>query len=323
MRTGRRRFLPAVFLGLACLGSLPAVAKQDKPRDELSIGIVAHASGSEDSQLRDALGAVDASRPGFVLVNGIKLASEPCSDELYLQRKTLLENVRTPVVVSLAASDWTACLTAQGQPAAMERLNRLRELLFMNERALDDGKLLQLRQSGNAKFRNFAENARWEMRGVQFATVNLPANNNHYLPDAGRNSEFEDRLIATNDWLQRIVSNATRKKLSLIVLFSDANPFAAPEPAPLFGGPSKRDGFREVRRKITTLAATYRGKILLVHGQTGAPTPIRWQKNIGVLAAGPGNGSDWIRLAVNPGTANPFRVDREVLIAAVDKDRSK
>lgn len=313
---------------LAAICSLLPGAAMAKP-DEIQIAILAHTLRSDDKQLREALEATDAARFAFVLVNGIKLAGEPCNDALYLQRQALLDNARNSVIVSLAATDWAACMTTQNKPAAIERLNRLRELFFdlenTSESALENASNQPRRQSESTKFRNYVENARWEIRGILFATVNLPADNNHYLAEAGRNSEFEDRQIATAEWLERIVRSATGNKVATIVLFSDANPFAAVDPQPLFGSAYRRDGFREVRRKLVALAATYRGKILLVHGQPNEPGTaagkILWQKNIGTLAAGSGNASTWMKLTLSPGAANPFRVKNEAL--AAEKQRGK
>ena len=313
-------------VALAALCSLLPATAVAKPGD-IKIAIIGHALKDEDSLLREALQATDAERFAFVLVNGLKLASEPCSDEIYLQRKALLDHARNKVMVSLAASDWSGCMTAQNQSAAIERLNRLRELFFTNEAATGDDNLLPLNQSVSAKFPDYVENMRWQVRGIQFATVNLPANNNHYLTEAGRNSEFEDRQIATNDWLKRVVSAAVRNKLATIVLFCDANPFATAGPERFFGNSSKRDGFRETRRKLMALAATYRGKILIVHAQASAadnkPAAIVWQKNIGTLATGQGSASAWTRLTLNAGAANPFRVTLEPLNTVQEKERGK
>jgi len=138
-----------------------------------------------------------------------------------------------------------------------------------------------------------------------FATVNLPASNNHYLTEAGRNSEFEDRLIANQNWLQRIFLIAARKKLGGIVLFCDGNPFALPAAG------TKRDGFAEMRRRIGQLSVGFPGKVLVIHGQAdvGAQTSqgIAWHNNLGILDAGP----DWLKVTVNPKSAKLFAARSE------------
>jgi hypothetical protein len=148
-----------------------------------------------------------------------------------------------------------------------------------------------------------------------FATINLPANNNHYRPEAGRNSEFEDRLIANRDWLQRIFTFAARKKRAAIVLFCDGNPLAKPTSSQFFDFGTKRDGFAETRRHINALAAKFPGRVLIIHGQAAdkpsAPDSINWRDNLGELDVG----SEWIKLTVNPATPTLFSLGNEAVEA--------
>ena len=112
------------------------------------------------------------------------------------------------MIVMPAASDWSDCKNSAGRTAAIERLNRLRELYYAEPESLGERKLDVTRLSANAKFRSYAENAHWVVGDVLYATVNVPANNNHYLPEAGRNSEYEDRLVANRFWLNRLFALA-------------------------------------------------------------------------------------------------------------------
>ena len=89
------------------------------------------------------------------------------------------------LIVSLAASDWVNCKAKNGKSIAIERLNRVRELFFAEDVSFGDTDISLIRQSSSAKFRSYAENARWEYGDILFATINLPADNNHYLPEAG------------------------------------------------------------------------------------------------------------------------------------------
>jgi len=104
----------------------------------------------------------------------------------------------------------------------------LRDLFFSDEFSFGASKLPVIRQSVAVKFRSYGENARWEFGNILFATINLPADNNHYLPDAGRNSEFEDRAIANRDWLQRVFTFAARKKWKGLYCFAMATRFPSP-----------------------------------------------------------------------------------------------
>lgn len=224
--TSGRRFvrLPLLVAGLlaACLQGQPALAA---PADQagFEFAVLGHSfnAGPDDGPLKKAIAETSAFNASFVVATGIKAASESCSDKLYSQRKDVLDASGPPLIVSLSASDWANCRNSRGRVNAIERLNRLRDVYFADDQSLGQRKLTLSRLSSTAKFRSYAENAHWEYGGVLFATVNLPANNNHFLPEAGRNSEFEDRLVANRFWLNRLFAMAKREKLGALVLFSE------------------------------------------------------------------------------------------------------
>lgn len=258
----------------------------------------------DEPELREAIETTDADSLAFVVANGIKAANEPCTDAVYKRRKALLDEAKNGLIVSLSASDWAECKNAGGKPAAVSKLNFLRELFFTEEFSAGGTKIPLVRQSTIAKFRDFSENARWEVGNTMFATLNLPRNNNHYLLDAGRNSEFEDRLVANRDWLNRIFSYATRRRLDGIVLFSDGNPLSPPVSKII-----KRDGYSETRKLIQSLSQKFAGKVLLIHSQPSgsgvtAAGSIRWQDNLGELHASSG----WMKLTVSQTGNDVFTV---------------
>ncbi|RJG00239.1 hypothetical protein [Noviherbaspirillum sedimenti] len=299
MKGGRLACLLAACLALTG----PAAGAEEK----FAFGYVAHPFGdalADETGLREALAETDRENLAFVVVGGIKSAIEPCDDELYAQRRTLLNQARHGLVVSVAESDWSDCRYRDGRPAALERLHRLRELFFADDLSFGATRIPLIRQSANPKFRDYVENARWEIGNIMFATLNLPANNNRFLNAAGRNSEFEDRLVANRDWLQRVVMYAKRKQYPGIVIFCDGNPLFPQEEDNV-----RRDGFRETRRQLASLAAGYPGKILLVHNQQSragkqrAPA-IRWKGNLGDLAVA----SDWLSVQVTPAQPVLFSV---------------
>jgi hypothetical protein len=297
-----RRFVPGLLAVIVLLSPSLCMARQG----EFMFGVIslAGSAGQGDAALRIAIEDTDNENHAFVVANGIKDASEPCNDALYQRRIALLKSAKNGLIVSMAASDWAECKT-NGKSTALGKLSRLRELLYEDDFSMGSSRIPLVRQSATIKFRNFPENARWEIEDVMFATLNLPANNNHYVPDAGRNSEFEDRLVANRDWLRRIFLHASKKKVRGIVVFCDGNPLAVP-------AAGKRDGYVEIRRQLTLLAKEFRGKVLLVSGQPPAQaqgqarmaSEIAWQGNIGELS--PENGL--LRIAVNPAVSELFSV---------------
>jgi hypothetical protein len=242
--------------------------------EAFQFGVIGHAfkGKSDEPVLKQALKATSQADLAFVVANGIKASTEPCSDRLFAQRKALLNDSVQPLIVSLAASDWSACRNSLGRSAAIDRLNRLRDMFFSDSQSLGERKIALSRLSSTASFRSYSENAHWEYGGVLFATINLPSNNNHYLTEAGRNSEFEDRLVANRVWLKRLFMLAQRKKLAGIVLFSDGDVGVQTEERssllPSFS--TRQDGFAGPRRQIKTLAQKFSGQVLLIDTQAAS-----------------------------------------------------
>jgi hypothetical protein len=284
----------ALACALACATSLAAGAA--KPDDTHRFGVIGHSfAGGGEAQLKRALADTSEKSLAFVVVTGIKGADENCSDKLYQKRRDLVADARRPVIVAPAGSDWTECRNSAGRTNAIERLNRLRELFYAEPVSLGARPFALTRQSMSPRFRSYAENAHWEIGKVLYATVNLPANNNHYLPAAGRNSEFEDRLVANRFWLNRLFAIARRDKAEAVVLFSegDLKPFSEPTGlrALLRRAPAGHDGFAETRRQVLALAQKFPGKVLLIDSAAlpkGAQPAIEWHGNLGHLSLGSG-----------------------------------
>jgi hypothetical protein len=275
--------------------------------------LIGHAAGRAegDTRLKEAIGETDGKTTAFLLVTGIKGDREACSDKLYEKRKALIDDAHRPVVVVLAGSDWAGCLNSAGRSNALERLNRLRELLYGEPGALGTGKLALTRQSSSPRFRSYAENAHWSVGKVLYATLNLPANNNHYLTEAGRNSEYEDRLVANRFWLNRLFTIARRDKLEAVVLFADGDMKALSQPtglrALLREAVPEEDGFAETRRLVALLAQKFSGKTLLVDSAPlarGTKPAIEWRGNLGHLSTG----QHVLEVDVDPGTKRLFTV---------------
>lgn len=269
--------------------------------EQFHFGVIGHSfkSGPDAGQLKQAIRETNLAHPTFVVVNGIKAATESCSDKLYGQRKSVLAASERPLILSLAASDWSECRNSLGRSIAIDRLSRLREVFFADDMSQGERKFAQTRLSASASFRSYAENAQWEHGNVLFATINLPANNNHFRPEAGRNSEFEDRMVANRSWLKRLFATAEHRKLAGLVLFSDGNAGVLANRKPLSAINAKQDGFAETRRQIRALAKKFPGQLLLVDTETEAmpgASDITWQGDTGHLSVT----SNWVNVKVDP-----------------------
>jgi len=305
----RRLVLSATAALLAAALAAPnACARGDKaaPRKgEFTVALLGHnfrAGG--DAEFRRMLGEAANADPAFIIAAGIKATSEPCSDRLYEERRDLMNSAERPLLLLPAGSDWTECRNSNGKSNATERLNRIRELFFADQESLGARKLPVNRQSAIAKFRDYAENAYWEHDNILFVTLNVPARNNHYLSEAGRNSEYEDRMVANRAWLHRAFLTAKRKQLPGVVLVMDGDIGAHIEQGFFARLAQKRDGFTEMRRLVRAQADKYPGQLLLVDNrkQDKSATAIEWNKNVGHLSLG----AEWAALHVVPGSASLF-----------------
>jgi hypothetical protein len=305
-----------VLLAAALLtnGALAAKdAKDAKADDEAHrFAVIGHGMGDGfDARLKQAIIEADDKSTAFVVVTGIKGAKEACSDKLYQQRRELVGDARRPAIVVPAASDWTECRNSAGRTNAIERLNRIRELFYAEPQSLGAHKLPLTRQSMSPRFRSYAENAHWSVGKVLYAALNLPANNNHYLTEAGRNSEYEDRLVANRFWLNRLFAIAKRDKLEAIVLFAEGDLKALSQPtglrALLRRAVPDNDGFAETRRQVLVLAQKFPGKVLLVDSAPlvkGTKPAIEWRGNLGHLSVG----KEEIEVTVDPTGKALFKV---------------
>ncbi len=246
--------------------------------------------GDGEAALRSALDDAQSRNPAFIVVNGLREAGEACSDRLFRRRKAVLEASETPVFLSMAGDDWMNCVDRRGRPAESIWLSLLREQLY-GDISWNGSKHVALRrQSALPAFRSYAENTRWGWQQVMFATLHVPAANNHYLTAAGRNSQFEDRLTANRDWLTRLALLASVERRKAIVLFSDGQLFPATRlPAGV------RDGFAEMRGALRKFAAKTRIPVLLVQGAattsataTPASPTIAWLGTLAHVRLAPG-----------------------------------
>lgn len=295
----RRPFLLNALLAAALLASGGAGAARDKKKDKDGgahhFAIVGHRAAIDgEDGLKGALDEVKDEDLAFAVVTGIKGANEACGDRVYQKRRDLFDKARRPVILSLSGNDWTGCRNSAGRTNAIERLNRLRELFYGEPESLGKDKIPMTRLSSSPRFRSYAENAHWRVGKVLYATINLPAANNHYLPAAGRNSEFEDRAVANRFWLNRLFAIAKQDKVSAVVLFGEGNMQPLLQPANglralLQRSPTGYDGFADTRRQVQMRAAKFPGQVLVVDS-AGLPKEakpaIEWHGNVGHLSVG-------------------------------------
>jgi hypothetical protein len=297
----RRPLLLASLLALAVMAA-PGFARDRKKAAEVvkdprehRFAVVGHRAAQHGEEaLKEVLQDARDEDLAFLVVTGIKGAGEACGDRVYQKRRDLFDKAKRPVILSLSGNDWTGCRNSAGRTNAIERLNRLRELFYGEPESLGKDKLPMTRLSSSPRFRSYAENAHWQVGKVLYATINLPAANNHYLPAAGRNSEYEDRAVANRFWLNRLFAIARQDKVDAVVLFAEGNMQPLLQPANglralLQRAPTGQDGFADTRRQVQQQAAKFKGRVLVVDSAglpKDAKPAIEWRGNVGHLSVG-------------------------------------
>lgn len=277
-------------------------APQSAPMDAFWFVAMDQPTHNNENILSQSFGKLERINPSFAILNGVKSDSESCSDELYTERKNLIDTIDIPVIISVSGNDWVNCRNGRGDSIAIERLIRLKEIFFENTSSQENNPIELTRQSLGSRFSNYPENAYWHMHSILFATVHMPSDNNHFTTAAGRNNEFEDRAIANRQWLDRLFRIASRNRYKGIVLISDGNPFLSADRTGQ--DPAFRDGFHEIRQQLNNLVSHYPGRVLFIHGHhhTAFFSDIVWKGRLGTLELHP----EWIRIDINPRTQTLF-----------------
>lgn len=165
--------------------------------------------------------------------------SQACSDAWLEARRDQLARLRAPLVVLPGDNEWTDCARHGLDPR--QRLAAWRRLFCR------DGAGLALeRQPAHC------ENARWRSRGAAFVALNVPGGGAPDLDDA--------RMAATLEWLDESLARAEARGDAPIVVFLHADP--------RFERVGPDDAYARLRGVLAAHASWFRGRLVLVHGDT-------------------------------------------------------
>ncbi len=237
----------AAWAGLAGAGTWSFAAIGDTPYSDFE--------RAELPRLLDA--AADAGVEFVVHVGDFKHGRSRCDDAVFEDRRRLFDASRRPFVFVPGDNDWTDCArVSNGAYPPLERLARLRQLFWADDRSLGRETLALERQSAD-----FPEHARWRRGRVLFLTLNVPGGDNHRgtadLPPA----EFLQRQAALLDWIGQGFAQARQEKLAGVVLLMQAEPGFQN-----FNRGIPRRGYGELLQALRWAAESFPGPVLLIHG---------------------------------------------------------
>ena len=261
----RRRFASALLLLLL----LVARAAAAEPFTFAAIGCLPYARhpGGEEAFVR-LIAEINRQHPAFAVHLGDILGSdERCTDELLLRRRDQFDSIATALIYTPGDNEWTDTHSEKaGRFEPRERLARIRELFFAEERSRGRAPLPLVTQRRDAAHARFFENARWTVGGVVFATVHVVGSHNNHQPNVpGALEEWRERDAANAAWLRDVFAAARSGDAPGAALFFQANPIGA-------GREGKGDapGFDLFLRTVEAEARAFGRPVLLVHADEHA-----------------------------------------------------
>ncbi len=312
--------------------SLCAVAAQAQSFSFGLWGDMPYKKAGDEARMPALLRSINASDIAFSIYDGdIKDGSSPCSDDVYTQALQMFAQMSKPVVYVPGDNEWTDCHRKNNDDYdPLERLDHLRKVMVPSTRSLGQRQMELTRQGRLGE--KFVENTRFNHRGIEFVTLNVPGSNNNLVLDEkdcshksvrtasqceAANAEHAERDAANIAWLREGFAKASASKARGIVVVMQADPgFDLPETEQI--DESRAPGVSGYRRFVEALVAEterFAGQVLLVHGDThffkvDKPlySPTRLLPNLTRVQTFGSPSIHWVRVVVEPGTQHVFNI---------------
>jgi len=195
-------------------------------------------SQAEAEKLDAVIGRMNAQELAFVVHVGdvgSSARTQACSEDWLEARQRQFAKIRHAFVLLPGDNEWSECADPAQRLAAWRR----RFCAAVPGLALE-------RQPGHC------ENLRWRAGGMAFIGLNVPGGGNPALADA--------RMAATLEWLDESLSVAEEQRAAHIFVFIHADP--------RFERVGATDSYARLRAALATHAAWFKGRLVLVHGDT-------------------------------------------------------
>ena len=278
------------------------------------------------------LKSINQSDIAFSMYDGdIKDGSSKCTDDIFEAALSMFGQLNKPVVYVPGDNEWTDCHRLNnGSYDPQERLAYLRKTMFPTASSLGKRRMPLMHQGQPGE--KFYENTRFSYRRIVFVGLNMPgSNNNRILNDKDcafssartpeqcetSNAEYLERDAANVAWMREAFQTAKNQKSPGVVLVVQADPgFDLPETPDVDESREPRlSGYRNFMDKLTLEAEQFKGQVLFVHGDThffklDKPlySPTRLLPNFTRLQTFGSPLVHWVRVSVNPKSANVFTV---------------
>jgi hypothetical protein len=205
----------------------------------------------------------------------------PCGNDLYTRSLNWFNSFASPVVVTPGDNDWTDCWGRYGPGTGgydpEERLEFERQMFFPTDQSLGARTMTVERESSEAGYASYSENARWTKGPVLFITLNVQGSNDN-LPHVGvdgetrseaeiarQAAEHQAREEADIHWLDESYQLADRLGMRGVMVIWQADPNFNNEQKLQ---PQQYDGFAQIVPALRRNVIAFAGKSALVHGDS-------------------------------------------------------
>lgn len=253
----------------------------------------------------------------FVVHAGdIKSGQTSCEDAMFVGRRRDFDRFRAPLILTPGDNEWTDCHRADnGGHDPLDRLNLLRRTFYPDAYAMGQRKLRLSRQSEEARWGKFVENAMWSEGHVLFASAHLVGSNNNFGRNEANDAEWKERTAANQWWIETVFQVARENGFGGLVLLTHANPGfrgARVKPSQLLAG--MRENYTLLARKVEEWSRP----VLLIHGDSHQ---FHYDKPLLSEASGklldrltrlevPGSADvHWVRVLVDPSQPQLFSIE--------------
>jgi Calcineurin-like phosphoesterase len=230
-----------------------------------AIGDMPYSIPGDYAKFERLISAINAAKPSFTVhIGDVKSGSSPCTDENINKVADYFKLFENPLIFTPGDNEWTDChREAAGKFDPLERLAFVRKTFYPTEMSLGKSPMKLEHQSADAKFSKFIENTRWNMAGVQFATLHVIGSNNNLQRDQATVNEYVERNAANLAWLDETFAKATADNAKAVVIGLQAD-----MRFDLDADLDSRTGFNDTMALLKKKTIEFGKPVLLIHGDS-------------------------------------------------------
>ncbi len=266
-----------------------------------------------------------------------------CSDALYTQALGYFNSLRAPAIFTPGDNDWTDCdRPSNGGFSSLERLDHERQLFFSTPFSLGQHRLRQQVQTAalclghTGTLVPCAENRRWTVGGVTYATLNIQGSCNNRCDTAPDPTEYSFRNPAVITWMEETFDEAKARHSAAIMLISQADPgwdlsdgTRAPlrNPKTLAETDGQPDGYQDFLVALRTQVIAFQRPVTYVHGdshyfrvdrpfQDASGRRLENFTRVETFGDNAPNGNNdvhWVKVLVNPRSREVFSYEAQIV----------